>query len=310
MESPSSKRFSKEKIEFIQETFRSYQNMKKTSRICQVSKNSVKKYKNYQISSEETTISLVEALVKLFTLKNPIQTNKMLQNYLLQKTSKIWSLSQLCKIKKRIGIRRRRVNNVASQRDTERIQRLRITFKEHMISNFIPQEIMWIDEVHVKSRDMNPTYGYFVEKQTNVIVTPFVTNASFSFIVAMTYNQVIVVHCKNTLSEGHTALDFIDFLKMCPFNDYIGFKDGASIHTSSLVDNFEINNGIKMIKNIPYSCDFNAIELLFNYLKSKIKNSHIMYAQEIPNKFKEICSVIPKKTIQSFVEKIWKNFKN
>ena len=103
-------------------------------------------------------------------------------------------------------------------------------------------------------------------------------------------------------------MDFIDFLKMCDFSNSVGFKDGASIHETETVRNYEENKNIPMIKNVPYSCDFNAIELLFNFIKTKIKASFITKQEQIPEIFYKIASEIPDSVIKNFVNKVWENF--
>ena len=55
----------------------------------------------------------------------------------------------------------------------------------------------------------------------------------------MNYDGVKVVHFKNTLKEGHNNIDFIEFLRDCDFTNYLGFRDGARLHETELVQNWE-----------------------------------------------------------------------
>ena len=74
--------------------------------------------------------------------KNPSHTTKTLQNYLKSKHLFNISESTLSKFKKKNKIVRKRVNNVAQQRSTPRIIRMRNSFKIFMLENFQPQQIL------------------------------------------------------------------------------------------------------------------------------------------------------------------------
>jgi hypothetical protein len=61
-----------------------------------------------------------------------------------------------------------------------------------------PKKIIFLDEVQVKSKDMNGRYGYFQGKD-NLIISKFHKNVSFSFIIRMSHEGTSL-HCKNTLN--------------------------------------------------------------------------------------------------------------
>jgi transposase len=124
----------------------------------------------------------------------------------------------------------------------------------------------------------------------------------------MGYNNVETLYVKNTLESGCTQLDFIEFLKLCNFQNKTGFKDGAKIHVTQIVKNFEENNNIEMIRNIPYMPEFNAIELLFNILKNHLRNRVWNENENIPKIVYDYFKSINFKTINNLVDYTWKNF--
>ena len=133
--------------------------------------------------------------------------------------------------------------------------------------------MIWVDETHLRSRDLNYNYAYTLPGQSNVITLPFSQNINCTFIVAMSYTSVISVYYKEASDNGCNAIDYIDFLdSLNVLEGSIILQDNAAIHTSDLVQNYQSNKNLRVIKSVPYSCDFNPIELLFNVVKKNSKN--------------------------------------
>jgi transposase len=125
----------------------------------------------------------------------------------------------------------------------------------------------------------------------------------------MNYSQVIAIYYKNNLTGGCTAIDFISFLQMLEIPDgYFLFLDNATVHNNNLVNNYIENKQWNVINNVPYSCDFNAIEFLFNIVKQKIRSSPLRLPLNIY--FADECAKIKTPIIKSFVDKVYDRFRN
>ena len=152
------------RIKQIIETFRACRNVSETARTCQVSWNTAKKYcwkseAKKKIPNWRQKLDK-EKLVHFFCIKYPLKSNKSCLEYVNLRISKPTSISSIFRIKMVLNIKRKRINNIAFQRSSKRILKLRNTFCKFMAENFQKEEIIWIDEVHIRSRDCNPTYGF------------------------------------------------------------------------------------------------------------------------------------------------------
>ena len=162
--------------------------------------------------------AVVGNLIVQLTRKYPWFTHKFVSQVLIQKYRHIEKLliylschyvRQVCLY---CGFKHKRLNCIAYQRTTPRIKLFR-----KMISNFmlqmVPREnVLWIDETHLVSKDYNPRYGYFEKNSKNICVCPFTTNLSATFIVCMSYTKVVAVYYKDSKDNGVNSLDYLSFL--------------------------------------------------------------------------------------------------
>ena len=249
----------------------------------------------------------IYSYINYFTLKFPHRQAKHLKESIEQRFQLNISLSTLCKIKKRLDIKKKRVNVIASQRFTPRIIYLRKAFCKIM-RQLERENVIWVDETHVKSKDLNHRYAFILPGRNNSIVLPFASNINCSFIVAMGYNSVLSVYFKDSSNGGCNEVDYIDFLDEIEFeDDSILLQDNASIHANEMVNNFIKNKGIRVINNVPYCCDYNAIELLFNMIKRTLLSTTVT-KDTIRDKFIDIANIISENTIQSFVDKVYERY--
>ena len=110
--------------------------------------------------------------------------------------------------------------------------------------------------------------------------------------VAMSYTSVISVYYKEASDNGCNAIDYIDFLDSLNVPEgSIILQDNAAIHTSDLVQNYQSNKNLRVIKSVPYSCDFNPIELLFNVVKKKLNECSIS-SSNVKEQFIDVCNSI------------------
>jgi hypothetical protein len=247
-------------------------NISMTSRHCKVSRSTVRKVlcgragtlgrpKNSTKFRNLSTLNLISNVIE----SNPQFTCKELSLFIERVTGLTFSLSNLCKIKKMLNIRRLKVNVIASQRFTKRIRTLRADFKI-LMKSIEREKIIWVDEVHFTSKDLLCRYGYFRDGHKNIVRKEFKPNLNVTFMVAMNYNQVIAIYYKNNINGGCTSVDYISFLKMInvPEGHYI-FQDNATVHNSSIVTNF-INWRMVSPCLIPFSLDFSFSSTMLSHI--------------------------------------------
>lgn len=91
-----------------------------------------------------------------------------------------------------------------------------------------------------------------------------------------------------------------------PDGSYI-LQDNAAIHTTEIVQNYQLNRNLRMINSVPYSCDFNPIELLFNVVKKKLKKRNVT-KYNVKNEFIDVCNSISKQKISNFINHVYDQF--
>lgn len=267
----------------------------------------VTKPQKWTLLHNPKNIILLETMIEIY----PTMINKEKSEIFRRITGHSISTSYLSKIQKNLGYRRKRVCPVAIQRSSRRIIYLRKEFCKTML-NFDYKRIIFIDEVHVSSKDTSVAYGYFKnsELKNNFVLNNFFTNQSFSFIVAMDYTGIKAIYFKDTRNQGVNAEDFINFLDMLEVNeDSILYMDNARTHKTQNV--FEKLNQMncQYVNSSPYSPDFNAIEMSFNIIKNTL-HKHTSKSNSIPEAFYSCCNDINPAVFESLVKKVFDRYKN
>ena len=129
-------------------------------------------------------------------------------------------------------------------------------------------KIISIDEV---SFDTNIIHNYaWSLKNVPVIKTIGATYKRLTMICAISNKKILHYKILPNSADSHA---FLDFLKGIPNikNKYL-FLDNAVIHHSKIVTEFVTNNKINLLFNVPYSPEFNPIEIMFSKLKKLVKD--------------------------------------
>lgn len=151
------------------------------------------------------------------------------------------------------------------------IERLNIKKEilKQQIKNIPNDKIISIDEV---SFDTNIIHNYgWSYKNVPIIKTIGATYKRLTMICAITNKKVL--HYK-IINNSANSIIFLDFLKNIPNTKgkYL-FLDNACIHHSKIVKQFIKDKKINFIFNVPYSPEYNPIEIMFSKLKKIVRDS-------------------------------------
>lgn len=182
--------------------------------------NRINKRRKWTLIYNPKNIILFETMIELYPTMNNKEKSKIFKNI----TGHNIDPSYICKIQKKLGYKRKRISPVALQRSTKRIIYLRKEFAKTMLC-FNYKRFLFIDEVHVTSKDTSVAYGYFKnsELRNNFVSSNFFHKESYSFIVAMDYTGIKTIYYKDTRNKGVNADDFIRFLDLVDTEDSVLF---------------------------------------------------------------------------------------
>jgi transposase len=138
----------------------------------------------------------------------------------------------------------------------------------NQIKNIPNNKIISIDEV---SFDTNIIHNYgWSKKNIPIIKTIGATYKRLTMICAISNKKI--VHYKIIKNSANSVI-FLDFIKSIPNikNKYL-FLDNARIHHSKIISSHVKENNIKLLFNVPYSPEYNPIEIMFSKLKKLVKD--------------------------------------
>lgn len=137
------------------------------------------------------------------------------------------------------------------------------------IKNIPDNKIISIDEVSFDTNIIH-NYGWSL-KNVPIIKTIGATYKRVTMICAISNKKVL--HYK-IINNSATSEIFLDFLKNIPNikGKYL-FLDNACIHHSKIVSKYVQDKKIKLLFNVPYSPEYNPIEIMFSKLKKIVRDS-------------------------------------
>lgn len=179
------------------------------------------------------------------------------------------SASTICRILKKNGFTRKKVQNVAKQRSIE----YRAQFRAHSMLYRMDQ-FVWVDETGSDCRQAMKKFGYSLLGLPPVCHKLLVRGTRISAISAICSDGLIDTELVTGSVNGRR---FVDFLRgtlipnMNPFDDSspcsIMILDNCSIHHVSEVSELAEQAGILVMYLPPYSPDLNPIEATFSSVK-------------------------------------------
>jgi hypothetical protein len=160
------------------------------------------------------------------------------------------------------------------------------------------KRIISIDEVGINLSSIN-SYGWNKSGQRCIIKNSGLSDRNnYSLLFGISRNKIVNYKLKK---GGINGVDFAQFMQGIHNNNgrYYYLMDNARIHKSKLIS-AEIKS--KIIYNVPYSPQFNPIELVNNELKRQIKGKHLNNITELENFIKVFIKNMNKKKYNSFFD--------
>ena len=202
-----------------------------------------------------------------------------IQQELCDKTGTWVSKSTICREAKRMGLTRKKMRRIATQRSDIARAHFMVQVENMSADNFI-----WVDETGSDKRNALRKYAYSLRGVTPINHCLYTSGRRISAISAISTRGVEDVY----LAEGGVNGDtFCDFIEKCllpvlmPFNGSnprsIVVIDNASIHHIDEVVQLVSSVGALLWFLPPYSPDLNPIEPVFSQVKSYLNNNSVAY---------------------------------
>ena len=219
-------------------------------------------------------------------LEYPSLYLKEIQSKLEAETGIAVSTPTLCRIIKRHGFSRKKLQQVALQRSLE----IRAKFMAE-IQFFDTKQFVWLNETGCDKRDHRRRYGYSIKGTRPVCRRILHRGQRISGIAAIATDGLVALDMKRGTVNGDTFFDFVRghlIPNMLPF-------DGSNPHSILVMDNCHIHHvqrvvdllrsvGILVLFLPPYGPDMNPIEEMFSFVRYYL-NEHDDILQAIPDPF-------------------------
>ena len=139
---------------------------------------------------------------------------------------------------------------------------------QEQIKDIPNNKIISIDEVSFDTNIIH-NYGWSL-KNIPIIKTIGATYKRVTMICAITNNKILHYKIINGSAKKETFLDFLENIPNIR-GKYL-FLDNACIHHSKIVTEYVKTKKIKLLFNVPYSPEYNPIEIMFSKLKNLVKD--------------------------------------
>ena len=226
-----------------------------------------------------------ELLITGLLLDNPGLYIAEISNKISELTGIQISASTICRIIHRNGLTRKKIQQIALQRNTDYRGQFMAEVMYHRTDQFV-----WVDETGCDRKDHIRKSGYALRGERPVYHRILHRGKRISAIAAMASDGVVAVELLKGSVNGETFADFVRgslIPEMQPFDGQnsrsIVVLDNCSIHHVLEVRELFSKAGILTIFLPPYSPDYNPIEELFSYIKYYLKDhDQILQAMNDP----------------------------
>ena len=194
------------------------------------------------------------------------------------------SVSTICRLLQRYGITRKKIRQVAIQRNDA----LRGAFiAQCCLLN--PNMLVWVDETGTDRRDNIRRYGYALRGTRAVSHRILSRGKRINVMAAMSTSGIIATNMTSSTVSGDTFFDFLSgtlIPNMLPFDGLnersVLVLDNCSVHHIEAVATLLQQAGIVTLFLPPYSPDLNPLEEVFSLVKGYLKK-HDTILQCIPD---------------------------
>ena len=181
--------------------------------------------------------------------------------------------SSICKLLRKFGLTRKKIQHVALQRSVE----YRGAFVAD-ISCYRKEMLVWVDEVGCDKRNMLRKFGYSLRGERAVCHRLLVRGKRVSAIAAMCCSGMLGAEVTTDSVNGEKFCEFVEgtlIPNMLPYDGLnetsIVVMDNCAIHHVQQVRSLLDDAGILLVYLPPYSPDYNPIEVAFGYVKQYLK---------------------------------------
>ena len=209
-----------------------------------------------------------------------------------------------------LNLKRKHVSNIAKKRESLRIRNWRESFKA-IAKKLNMNAVIYVDESHFSFHDAVHYHGYVERGVQLELATQHVSTKRYSLIAAI--NQWGVIHYElihtytgETVTDKVFAVFITRLLAKVPTWTVI-IMDNASVHNGPETRAIIEQNEHRFLFTSAYSPDYNAIELLFGYMKCKLKQFYLM-PDNLPRYICYILEQIPKEIFTAFIVHTFKKY--
>ena len=216
------------------------------------------------------------------------------------------SVSTVCRLLKRHGLTRKRIRQIAIQRNIQ----YRGEFMAEILQ-YEKEQLVWVDEMGSNRRDAFRKNGYAIRGETPFFQRLLERGQRITAIAAMTVDGIIALQCTKNSVDADVFYDFVRSHLIPNMHQYDGVAprsvvvlDNCSIHhVSEVADLFQLA-GVMVIFLPPYSPDYNPIESAFGFVKSYLKKHDgiITAMRDLRPLLKDAFDTITTELAQSWIE--------
>jgi transposase len=226
-----------------------------------------------------------ELLITGLLLDNPSLYISEISDKIVELTGIQISASTICRIIHRNGLTRKKIQQIALQRNTGYRGQFMAEVQYHRTDQFV-----WIDETGSDRKDHIRKSGYALRGERPVYHRILHRGKRISAIAAMASDGIVAVELLKGTVNGEIFYDFVRgslIPEMQPFDGQnsrsIAILDNCSIHHVLEVRELFSEAGILVFFLPPYSPDYNPIEELFSCVKYYLKDhDEILQAMNDP----------------------------
>jgi len=216
-----------------------------------------------RVINRKAKVRAIEKTVVTAVNQNPFVTTGELVDLLREIGYRVCSQSTVCRTIRRTGYTRKVSSFVsdAKSQHPDRFEALQRYFKHNL------HDIVSIDETCVYL-GQSKRKGYAQRGRRLALTRDKPPRQRKLSLIMATTTRGVLGHC---IVDGNVnGKKFCDFLKSLPLqNSSVLLVDNAAYHRTSDVREVVQQKGCSILYNLPYSPEFNPIEMTFNQLKSR-----------------------------------------
>ena len=215
-----------------------------------------------------------ELLIIAIVIENPCVYLREVCQRIEEATHTRISGSTVCRILRKNGYTRKKIQQIARQRSVE----YRAAFMAQVLQ-YDQEYFVWVDETGSDAKNHIRKFGYALRGQTPIYHRLVARGKRISAIAAISSEGLIGVELTTGSVNAEKFLEFVQGTLIPEMEPFDGSKrksivilDNCCIHHARVVKDTLQDAGILVIYLPPYSPDLNPIEEAFSYIKYYLKD--------------------------------------